>query len=223
MSTIANHPSLRRRGRAFRFAIATALTVTFGNGASADDTIVVLGDSNSAGFGVSQQDAFPARMESILRKRGRHVKVLNAGVTGDTFGGLASRVDSSVPKNAKLVIVQAGYNDLVFGVPPEQSIANMKTVLAKVRARGSRAVLCGFFNPKWDAIGRKVAASYGARFVPGSTCYDPRHKGLDGLHMSAAGHQVIAGRLTQVVGGGGGASKATARHARHKKNGKRHE
>ena len=63
------------------------------------------------------------------------------------------------------------------------------------------AVLCGFFDPKWDAVGRKLSAQYGATFVPGSTCYSPNHRGPDGLHMSAAGHTVVAQRLMPVVAG----------------------
>jgi lysophospholipase L1-like esterase len=142
-------------------------------------------------------------------------------VPGDTFGGMASRVDSDVPRNARTVIVQGGYNDLVMGVPAEQSIANMRTILAKLRGRHSNVVLCGFFNKNWDAIGRKLASQYGARFVPGSTCYDPRHRGVDGLHMSASGHQVVAGRLASVVAGRASASKHGNGSSAHRVKGRR--
>lgn len=181
-------------------SLALLVSILASGTAAADSTIVALGDSNTAGVGVGTEQAFPARLESILRKRGRAVRVINAGISGDTFGGLASRVDGSLPKSTRLVIVQAGYNDRALGVPREQTIANMKTVLSKLRARRVDAVLCGFFDKGWDAVGRQVASQYGARFVPGGTCYDPQHRGPDGLHMSAAGHQVIAGRLANVVG-----------------------
>lgn len=201
--------------RSTLFALAALIVAVVPSAAQADDTIVVLGDSNAAGFGVGTDQAFPAKMQQMLQKRGRHVRVVNAGVSGDTFGGMANRVDS-VPAGAKTVIVQGGYNDLAMGVPPEQSIANMRRIVSKLRGRGSNVVLCGFFRPKWDAIGRKVAAQYGARFVPGSTCYDPRHRGMDGLHMSASGHQVVAGRLSAVVGGGGRAVAKKPRKAKRK-------
>lgn len=178
-----------------------ATSVLLARDASAEDTIAVLGDSNASGFGVGQDEAFPARMQRMLSKRGHAVRVVNAGVPGDTFGGMASRVDSDVPRGAKTVIVQGGYNDLAMGVPPEQSIANMKRILSKLHARRSNVVLCGFFRKNWDAVGRRLANQYGARFVPGSTCYDPKHRGADGLHMSASGHQVVAGRLAGVVAG----------------------
>lgn len=209
------------QARARRLAACTVLCFTLGSAMYAGDafaqdgTIVALGDSNTAGFGVAQQDAFPARLETMLRKQGRKVRVVNAGVSGDTFGGLASRVDTSVPRNARLVIVQAGYNDRAMGVPPGQSVANMRTVLSKLRGRHVNTVMCGFFDKKWDAIGRKMAAEYGAKFVPGSTCYDPRHRGPDGLHMSASGHEVVAERLARVVGGG---EPGVTKHARAHQN-----
>jgi acyl-CoA thioesterase-1 len=162
-------------------------------------SVVVLGDSNTAGFGVGSAQAFPSQLNAMLQRRGHNTTVVNAGVSGDTLGGMLGRLDSSVPAGTRLVIVQGGYNDKATGTPPDVIIARMKGILAQLRARRVAAVLCGFFYPEWDAIGRKVAATYGATFVPGSTCYDPRNRGFDGLHMSAAGHTVVAGRLTPVV------------------------
>jgi len=166
---------------------------------TAQDTIVVLGDSNTGGFGVGPQDSYPARLANKLQGYGRPVQVVNAGVFGDTLGGMASRVDTSVPFGTKLVIVQGGYNDLKRGVPAEESAANLEAILAKVHARHAKAVVCGFFNENWDALGRKLAARYGDTFVPGNTCYDPNYAGPDGLHMTAEGHEVVASRLARVV------------------------
>jgi hypothetical protein len=75
-----------------------------GHASAQEATIVTLGDSNTSGFGVGAEEAFPARLEAMLRRRGRAVHVVNAGVPGDTFGGMLGRVDSSVP--------QGGYNGL---------------------------------------------------------------------------------------------------------------
>jgi len=162
--------------------------------------IVVLGDSNTAGWGVGEGEAFPSRLESKLRRRGQAVQVLNAGVPGDTTGGMLSRVDESVPSGTELVIVQGGYNDLVNGVPPRQMIGNLRTILSKLHGRHIKTVLCGSFYKYWDAVGRRLAASSHSTFAPGVTCYDPRYKGFDGLHMSADGHEVVAARLERLVG-----------------------
>jgi acyl-CoA thioesterase-1 len=181
--------------------IGVYTTFAFWNvSASAQErTIVALGDSNTSGFGVGSQEAFPALLQDILRSHGQPVRVTNAGVPGDTFGGMLSRLDRSVPAGTNVVIVQGGYNDLVDGVPPSQTVANLKEILARLHARRIKTVLCGFFDPNWDAIGRRLAATYRATFVPGGACYDPGLLGPDQLHMSAAGHEVVAVRLARVV------------------------
>jgi acyl-CoA thioesterase-1 len=168
--------------------------------AAQEATIVALGDSNTQGFGVNPQDAFPARLEAILRRSGHPVQVVNAGVMGNTLGGLLARVETQVRQGTRIVIVQGGFNDIDQDVPANVSAANMRAILARVQARGAKAVLCGFFDKKWDAIGRGFAAKYNAVFVPGSTCYDPDNKGPDDLHMSAAGHAVVAARLARIIG-----------------------
>lgn len=170
------------------------------NQASAQEAkIVALGDSNTAGYGVGSQDAFPARLEGQLRRTGRAVRVINAGIPGDTFGGMRSRLDQSVPPGTKLVIVQGGYNDLATGVPRQKTISDLDGILSRLKQRRIKTVVCGFFYKDWDAIGRKLSANNNATFVPGSTCYDPRNKGSDGLHMSSQGHRVVASRLAKVV------------------------
>ena len=176
--------------------------------ASAQPLIVALGDSNTAGWGVGQGAAFPSQLNTMLQRRGYNARIANAGVSGDTFGGMLSRLDSSVPAGTRLVIVQGGYNDLLRGTPRDVIIARMQGILSQLRARRVPAVLCGFFFPEWDAVGRRLAAQYGARFVPGSTCYSPKHTGPDRLHMSAEGHAVVAQRLMPVVAGALGGAKA---------------
>ena len=164
-----------------------------------ESTVVVLGDSNTSGYGVSPQEAYPARLQEKLHGQGRSVRVINAGWPGDTFGAMLNRIDFSVPQNARLVIVQGGYNDLANGVPTDVTIANLESILSRLQARGVKTVVCGFFDKNWDAIGRKLAATHRATFIPGDTCYDPKHVGPDGLHMSATGHEVVAKRLSGVV------------------------
>jgi acyl-CoA thioesterase-1 len=182
-----------------RFGLALVACCLAIGTASSQPLIVALGDSNTAGWGVGQANAFPSQLNAMLRRRGYNARIANAGVSGDTFGGMLSRLNTSVPTGTRLVIVQGGYNDLIRGTPRDVIIARMQGILAQLRARRVSAVLCGFFFPEWDAVGRKLAAQYGARFVPGSTCYSPKHTGPDRLHMSAEGHTVVAQRLVPVV------------------------
>lgn len=177
-----------------------------------EGVIVALGDSNTAGWGVGSVNSFPSQLNSMLQRRGYRARIVNAGVSGDTLGGMLGRLDASVPAGTRLVIVQGGYNDVFQRTPPNVIENRMRGILARLHARRVPAVLCGFFDPNWDAIGRKLSAQYGATFVAGSTCYSPGHRGPDGLHMSAAGHTVVAQRLMPVVAGRLPAPKAQPGH-----------
>src|SRR4051794_20314581 len=89
--------------RAIAGIICMAALTHLAPASAQEATVVVLGDSNAQGYGVNPQDAFPARLEALLRRSGRPVHVVNAGVMGDTLGGLLARVDSQVPSGTRLV------------------------------------------------------------------------------------------------------------------------
>src|ERR1700734_1824290 len=76
--------------------------------------IVAIGASNTSGFGVGEQNAYPAQLQALLRKKGIDARVTNAGVAGDVTAGMLSRLDGAVPKGTNLVILQPGANDLRF-------------------------------------------------------------------------------------------------------------
>jgi acyl-CoA thioesterase-1 len=135
----------------------------------------------------------------MLRTAGYDVQVWNAGVTGDTFERMFARLDRYVPGGMKIVVLQGGYNDLLRRSNPAWTAGYLQAIVSRLRARQIKVVLCGFFYPDWDAVRIALAEYYGAVFVDGGSCYDRRYRGLDGLHMTAAGHQVVAGRLFAVI------------------------
>src|SRR5689334_22758725 len=87
-------------------AALCVLSALAGQAVAQETTVVVLGDSNAQGYGVSPQQAFPARLETLLRSSGRSVRVINAGVALDTLGKMLARVDTSVPPGTQIVVVQ---------------------------------------------------------------------------------------------------------------------
>ena len=161
--------------------------------------IVAIGDSNTAGFGVAHEEAFPARLEALLRAAGHDAQVWNAGVTGDTFHGILARLDRYVPEGIQIAIVQAGFNDMLRRTEPTLVVSQIEAILSRLHARRANVVLCGFFYPDWDAVGQALARQHGAVFVDGGSCYDSRYRGFDGLHMTPAGHQLVAARLLPVI------------------------
>jgi len=149
------------------FALRTAvvgavLTLTAPAGA-ATLHIVAIGASNTTGFGVGSDHAYPALLQEMLRKRGLNAIVTNAGVNGDVTSGMLSRLDAAVPNGTDLVILQPGGNDLRFFGTKAARTANINAMEAKLRARHIRFIL---YDPdpvppdfyQWDHIHFNAAA-----------------------------------------------------------------
>lgn len=125
--------------------------------------IVAVGASNTSGFGVGAEAAYPAQLAVLLRKKGIAAKVTNAGINGDTTAGMLRRLDNAVPNGTNLVILQPGANDLRFGFSREQRTANIAAMVKRLRARNIRVVV---YDPatipddfyQWDHIHFNAAA-----------------------------------------------------------------
>ena len=171
--------------------------------------VTMLGDSITAGFGLPATQALPARLEVELGKRGSSVIVRAAGVSGDTSAGGLARVDFSVQRDTDICLVALGGNDVLQGLNPKTTRANLDQIIARLQKRGIGVVLAGLQPP--PAIGRSyardVAALYAdlakARHVP---LYPDLLSGVgpalrqhDGLHPNAQGAQVIAVSLAPLV------------------------
>ncbi len=125
--------------------------------------IVAIGASNTTGFGVGEQNAYPAVLQALLRKKGIPANVVNAGVNGDVTAGMLRRIDGAVPKGTDIVILQPGGNDLRFFGTKAARTANIAAMAARMRARGIRVII---YDPdpvpadfyQWDHIHFNAAA-----------------------------------------------------------------
>ncbi len=125
--------------------------------------IVAIGASNTSGWGVGADNAYPARLQALLRQKGINATVTNAGVLGDVTAGMLRRIDSAVPKGTDIVILQPGGNDLRFFGTKEARTANIAAMAQRVRARGIRVII---YDPdpvpadfyQWDHIHFNAAA-----------------------------------------------------------------
>jgi acyl-CoA thioesterase-1 len=129
-----------------RALLALALFLTPAT-ALAQTTIVALGDSLTAGYQLAPGMGFPAQLERALKEDGLDVKVLDAGVSGDTTSGGLSRLDWSVGPEADAVIVALGGNDALRGLPPESTRENLTAILNRLEERGLPVLLAGMLAP----------------------------------------------------------------------------
>src|SRR5580704_5110961 len=103
--------------------------------------IVAIGASNTSVFAFGEQNAYPAQLQALLRKKGIDARVTNAGVAGDVTAGMLSRLDGAVPKGTNLVILQPGANDLRFFGTKAARTANIAAMAQRLRARGIRVIV----------------------------------------------------------------------------------
>lgn len=138
-------------------------------------TIAALGDSLTHGFGLSPRDAFPAQLERWLRDRGHDAVVINAGVSGDTTAGGLSRMDWTLTPEVDAVIVELGGNDLLRGIDPRASRANLDSILTRLGDEGLPALIAGLpapgnYGADWkrdfDAMFPELAARHDAILYP---------------------------------------------------------
>ncbi len=175
--------------------------------------LVALGDSLTAGFGLAPGKAFPDRLEAALRARGFEVKVINAGVSGDTAADGLARYEWAVPPGADALLIELGANDMLRGEKPEATKAALAAILDKARAAHLPALLAGVraapnlgpeYDRAFDAIYPALAKAYDVPLYPfflDGVAGDPKLNQADGLHPNAEGVEVIVQRILPTVEG----------------------
>lgn len=178
---------------------------------AAPSTIVAFGDSLTAGFGVSVEDAYPARLERRLREQGYTYRVINAGVSGDTTAGGLRRVDWVLKNRPRIVILELGANDGLRGLPPTQTRDNLAQIIERLHAADVTVILAGMRVPPnygdeyaaaFAAIFPELAARYGLSLIPfflDGVAADPALNQGDGIHPTAEGYAVIVDRIWPVI------------------------
>jgi acyl-CoA thioesterase-1 len=172
--------------------------------AAARPRVVVLGDSLSAGLGLSPQEAFPALLQRKIDAEGLKFEVINAGVSGDTSAGGLRRLDWALDGDVQVLIVGLGANDGLRGLPVDEMRRNLSTIVERSQARHITVVLCGMeappnFGASYTAAFRDafkdVAKKYDVAFVPflldGVAGLADLNQD-DGIHPNARGARRVA-------------------------------
>jgi acyl-CoA thioesterase I len=212
-----------RAGDKLRRAAATlgltvALAISVAPALAQPLRIAALGDSLTQGYGLAQDDGLVPQLQAWLAGRGHDVVVLNAGVSGDTTAGGRSRLDWTLSDGPDAMIVALGGNDLLRGIDPAVSRANLAAILERLAAEGVPALLVGLpapgnygpeFTAAFDAMYPELAAEHGAGLVAdmlapisekhltGQAFMDLMQ--ADGIHPNAAGVALVVEALGPAV------------------------
>ena len=179
--------------------------------ARAEPNVVALGDSITAGYGLAPSEALPVQLEKVLRGQGVAVRIENAGVSGDTTAGGRARLDWAFASKPDFAIVALGANDMLRGIDPAETRANLDAILSSLRQRGVKVLLVGMlaapnlgatYGAAFNAIYPDLAKKHDVPLYPflldGVAMQQTLNQG-DGIHPNARGAALIADKLAPYV------------------------
>ncbi|MBM3567140.1 MAG: arylesterase [Alphaproteobacteria bacterium] len=173
--------------------------------------ILALGDSLTAGYGLRADEAFPAVLERALLARGHAVRVIDAGVSGDTSAAGRQRLGWVLADRPDFAIVELGANDGLRALPVEAMRANLDAILTELKSRGIGVLLAGMKAPAnlgadyaraFEAVYPELATRHGVLLYPfflDGVAGDPTLNQPDGIHPTAAGVARIVERILPSV------------------------
>lgn len=195
-----------------RVVMILVLVNLWSNKVSANEmTILALGDSLTAGYLLPQGDSFAAQLEKKLIEGGHDVKVINAGVSGDTTKGGLGRLNWAMADNPDMVIVELGANDALRGIKPEYVYENLDGILSMIKERGLPVLLAGMLAPpnmgddysgEFNAIYPRLAKEYDVTLYPfflDGVAGKPELNFEDGIHPTTQGVAIIVERILPYV------------------------
>lgn len=176
--------------------------------------ILAFGNSLFAGYNVDKEDSYPAKLQNALRANGVNARVSNAGISGDTSAAGLQRFAFTL--NAQdyepdLVIIELGGNDLLRGLSPDQTRANIAAMIEEAQKRGIRVLLMGMRAPpnygpeyqaEFDALYNDLAREYGTALVPfwlESIYQDPTLFQSDRIHPTEIGIETLVAATVDEV------------------------
>lgn len=173
--------------------------------------ITALGDSLTAGFGVSPKESYPHRLEQILNQEGLACRITNAGINGDTCRGVLRRLNGITTARPQWVILEIGINDFLMGAMPTRIKANIETIVQQLQAENIQVILAAMEVPplgdprsekEFTALYPEISEKYALPLIPGflnPVFKAPGRVQYDGLHPNGAGYDAITQYLLPFV------------------------
>jgi acyl-CoA thioesterase-1 len=165
--------------------------------------VVFLGDSLTAGYGLSKEQAVPSLIQRRLDAEGYNYEVVNHGVSGDTSAGGVSRLEWALSGDVRVLVLELGANDGLRGVPVESMKANLEAIITGAKKRGVRVLLTGMEAPpnhgpiytaEFRQAFRDLATAHDVAFVPfylDGVAGNPALNIADGIHPNVDGTAIV--------------------------------
>ncbi len=195
-----------------RFAAVAAFLALLVSATRAEPVeIVGFGDSLMAGYELAPGEGFTDQLAAALKAKGLDAEVVNAGVSGDTSTDGLARLDWSLPDGADIVILELGANDMLRGIPPEITRANLDAMIGRLKTKGVTVILAGMrappsmgatFQADFDPIYPDLAKAHGVAFYPfflDGVAATPDLLLPDGMHPNAKGVAAMVERILPLV------------------------
>lgn len=179
----------------------------------ATKTILFYGDSLTAGYGLTTDEAFPAVIDKKLKEKGKPTKVVNAGLSGETSAGGLNRIDWILKQPVDVFVLELGANDGLRGLPLDQTQKNLQAIIDKVKTKYPKVkiVIAGMMvppnmGPDYTANFRKIfpdlAKKNNASLIPfllQDVAGDEKLNNADGIHPNVEGHKIVAKNVLKII------------------------
>jgi acyl-CoA thioesterase-1 len=188
---------------------------TFAAPAEARDVhVLALGDSLTAGYGLPPGQGFVPQLEAMLRRNGIRAFVTNAGVSGDTAAQGRARLKwtlDGLREKPDLAIVALGANDMLRGLPPSRTRADLDAIVAELKRRGIKVLIAGMlaapnlgrrYRDEYDPIFADLAREHGTALYPfflAGVAGNPSLALPDRVHPNFQGIKRMVGGITPTV------------------------
>jgi len=177
-------------------------------------TVLIFGDSLSAGYGIDVDQSWATLLQSRLESVGYEHRVVNASISGETTEGGAARIDSALSEfSPELIILELGGNDGLRGFPPQRMKGNLEKIVARAKASGASVVLLGIriptnygtrYTQAFEAVYRDVANDFDIEwiefFMEGVALNDELLQ-EDRIHPNAAAQPILLDNAWPIISG----------------------
>ncbi len=174
-------------------------------------TLLLFGDSLTAGYGLTQDEGFAPVLKTALKRDGYDVNIINAGVSGDTTAAGLARLEWSLAEEVDAVVVELGGNDALRGIDPAETARNLKSIIEILKARKLPVLLAGMRAPPnlgpdyektYNALFARLAQEEDVLFYPfflEGVAADPNLNQSDGIHPNTRGVVIIVDNILASV------------------------